>query len=672
MKQHILKLLLIISLFILHDKALAQLSGSYTVGEGSDYPTLRAAIDDLMAQGNSGDVVFLISSDIEETQNIAIGFDPGEDNTVTIKPAAGTSPVITFSASEDNGVYDGALIFGLSDISGSADALTFTRNIIIDGSNTAGGSSRDLTLQTSEDANGSSSFRLVAATENIEIANTNILINQSDNPFNTIRITSRAEARHQNVRIVNNYIRNLAANSSRAVLTDGITEAQFGPDLTVIDNDIEVNRYGVWLREKGGNSLISGNNISVNQQSNFFGYGVYVEELYSPDAVVQILENSFDGSASANTFAAVRASSAGNFEIENNSFTNLYSDSGITRGVWVDAGGSFQIHANTFNGFDGGSGVRMIEIANDLTENHSIHIANNYFTGFASTSGNGERLDGIYIASPDNAEADIRIYHNTLVMNPLDVQGDGWNYFGISSFSSASISIDLRNNILINNDSNPNVTSYLYRQVLSAASSMDADYNLWFVASPSAADNTFLSRHGGTETNATTLAQHQENTGFDSNSVSFEVLFEDEESPFLDESMFSNDNLLAPAISSVPTDFFGNDRNDPAVMGAHEPEINVNIQPEPEITGGIKLHQNYPNPFNPSTRISFELDASYPTSLSVYSVDGRRVAQLLNNQQLGAGLHNLNFDASRLSSGVYIYRLTAGNTVQSGRMMLIK
>lgn len=672
MKYFLLIITLPFCVFVLHEKASAQLSGSYTVGQDGDYSSLGVAITDLKSQGNSGDVVFLITSDLEETNNIAIGYDPGEENTITIKPAPETNPVVTFSASSDNGTYDGALIFGLSDINGGVSALAFTRNFLIDGSNTPGGTTRNLTLQTSEDANGSSSFRLLAATENIEIANTNILINQTDNPFNTIRITSRADAQHLNIRIVNNYIRNLAANSSRAILTDGISEAQFGPELTVTGNDIEVNRYGVWLRENGGNSLISGNNILVNMQNNFFGYGVYIEELFSPDTSVQVLNNSFDGSTSANTFAAVRASSAGNIEVNGNMFTNLFSETGITRGVWVDAGGSYTISANTFNGFDGGNGLRMIEIANDLTEDHSVLIANNFLTGFTATTGSGLRLDGIYIASPDNATADIRIYHNTLIMNPLDVQGDGWNYFGISAFSSASLNIDLRNNILINNDTGANITSYLYRQVLSAASVVDADYNLWFVASPSEADNTFLSRHGGTETNATTLAQHQESTGFDANSVSFDVIFDDASSPLLAESMFSNQNLLAPALESVPLDFFGNEREDPAFMGAHEPELTVSVHPEPEISGGIQLHQNYPNPFNPSTRISFELDATYSVSLSVYSIDGRRVAQLLSNQQRSAGTHYLDFDASRLSSGVYIYRLSAGNTVQSGRMLLVK
>lgn len=653
--------------------ATAQLSGTYTVGDGGDYTTLKAAVDDLMAQGNEGDVLFLITSDITQTENVAVGFDPGEDNTITIKPAPDTSPTITFSATESNEVYDGALIFGLSDINGGVSDLAFTRNFIIDGSNSDGGTSRDLTLQTSENANGSSSFRFISATDNIEIANTNIIINQTDNPFNTIRITSRADAQHEDIRIVNNFIQNRAANSSRAIITDGITSAVLGPNLLVEANDLDVNRYGVWLREVGGNTVVSGNNITVTQEGDFFGYGVYIEETFSEETSIVVADNSFSGSSSTNTIVGIRASDVAEYEIYGNQFVDLFSGSGITRGVWVDSGGTFDINANIFNGFDGGGGIRMIEVAGGLTEDHNVLISNNFFTGFSSTNGSGERFDGIYIASPDDADANILIYHNTLVMNNLDVEGAGWNYYGISSFSSASIGIALFNNILINNDTNSNVTSYLYRQVLSAAAEMDADYNLWFVASPSVDNNNFYSRHGGEETNAISLAEHQANTGFDSNSVSFEVDFESPDQPLLAENMHSVEALLVPALLSlVPTDILGNDRSNPTFVGAHEPESVVSTEHEPEMAREITLHPNYPNPFNPTTNIVFSLNTSLDVTLQVFSIDGRLVSTLINNEIRNAGTHTVRFDAAGLSSGLYLYRLSAGSVSESGRMLLIK
>ncbi|TNE71672.1 T9SS type A sorting domain-containing protein [bacterium] len=86
----------------------------------------------------------------------------------------------------------------------------------------------------------------------------------------------------------------------------------------------------------------------------------------------------------------------------------------------------------------------------------------------------------------------------------------------------------------------------------------------------------------------------------------------------------------------------------------------------------IELFQNYPNPFNPSTTISFKLPASSTVELHVYNVIGQRVATLVNNQNLNTGFHQIQFDASRLSSGVYFYTLRAGTFNTTKKMLLIK
>jgi hypothetical protein len=83
------------------------------------------------------------------------------------------------------------------------------------------------------------------------------------------------------------------------------------------------------------------------------------------------------------------------------------------------------------------------------------------------------------------------------------------------------------------------------------------------------------------------------------------------------------------------------------------------------------LHQNYPNPFNPSTKISFTLSKTGFTTLAVYNVLGQKVATLLE-QQLSAGEQTVPFDASRLSSGVYFYKLQSGNINEMKKMVLMK
>lgn len=87
----------------------------------------------------------------------------------------------------------------------------------------------------------------------------------------------------------------------------------------------------------------------------------------------------------------------------------------------------------------------------------------------------------------------------------------------------------------------------------------------------------------------------------------------------------------------------------------------------------FKLEQNYPNPFNPTTSIQFELPSEQQVTLRVYDIMGRLVATLSDNQSFSAGTHRLQFDASQLSSGVYLYRMQTGNGhTLSGKMMLVK
>ena len=83
------------------------------------------------------------------------------------------------------------------------------------------------------------------------------------------------------------------------------------------------------------------------------------------------------------------------------------------------------------------------------------------------------------------------------------------------------------------------------------------------------------------------------------------------------------------------------------------------------------LHQNYPNPFNPTTTFTFDIPKSALVTVNVYDVSGRLVSTLVN-EQIQPGSYKYSFDASRLSSGVYFYKITAGSFVDTKKMMLVK
>jgi len=111
---------------------------------------------------------------------------------------------------------------------------------------------------------------------------------------------------------------------------------------------------------------------------------------------------------------------------------------------------------------------------------------------------------------------------------------------------------------------------------------------------------------------------------------------------------------MSDAIVSVEIDFFSSVEDGAGQMPAK-----------------YALHQNYPNPFNPTTEIRFDLVKSQRVKLSVYNMLGQEVARLADGE-MTAGFHHVNFDGSRLSSGIYFYRLETPAFTKMRKMVLVK
>ncbi|MCB0731567.1 MAG: T9SS type A sorting domain-containing protein, partial [Ignavibacteriae bacterium] len=94
-----------------------------------------------------------------------------------------------------------------------------------------------------------------------------------------------------------------------------------------------------------------------------------------------------------------------------------------------------------------------------------------------------------------------------------------------------------------------------------------------------------------------------------------------------------------------------------------------------EIAGAVPtefgLNQNYPNPFNPVTNITYSVPKEAQVTVEVFDMLGRSVAKLVNEKQ-NAGTYNVDFDASKLSSGAYIYRLSTPEFTLAKKMLLMK
>jgi hypothetical protein len=101
-------------------------------------------------------------------------------------------------------------------------------------------------------------------------------------------------------------------------------------------------------------------------------------------------------------------------------------------------------------------------------------------------------------------------------------------------------------------------------------------------------------------------------------------------------------------------------------------QITVSVEPDGTgLPGTFSLSQNYPNPFNPSTTIQFALPKSGRVELKVYNTLGQEVVTLVNEEKV-AGIYSALWNAGGVASGVYFFRLQAGEFTQTRKLLLLK
>ncbi len=110
---------------------------------------------------------------------------------------------------------------------------------------------------------------------------------------------------------------------------------------------------------------------------------------------------------------------------------------------------------------------------------------------------------------------------------------------------------------------------------------------------------------------------------------------------------------------------------DTAVWEVNVESLGIGDENDQSLPTSYALYGNFPNPFNPKTAISYQLPAVSFVNLAVYDISGRKVTDLVNGSR-EAGVHEVIFDALNLTSGIYLYRLEAGEFTASGKMVLMK
>ena len=100
-------------------------------------------------------------------------------------------------------------------------------------------------------------------------------------------------------------------------------------------------------------------------------------------------------------------------------------------------------------------------------------------------------------------------------------------------------------------------------------------------------------------------------------------------------------------------------------------DLLTDVKDTPDQSFNFNLYQNYPNPFNPETVISYTLPERNVVSIKIYDVIGKEVSTLINKEQ-NAGTHKINFNAGKLTSGVYFYQMVSGKYKETKKMLLLE
>ncbi len=357
-----------------------------------------------------------------------------------------------------------------------------------------------------------------------------------------------------------------------------------------------------------------------------------------------------------------------NNELRNNEIHMLGTASGVTwlSGIYIPG---------WINGTIAGNEIFLYGVAQEEsahisgillnTTRNQINIYNNMITTVEDfqASEPHHRIYGIASHREGHESSVYNIWHNTIRIGDVGLTGrtapKGWDE-GVTDNNST---FNIENNILINEGDAAEAYG-LHSNVFHAEADLfNSDFNNIYTPNGNAG-------YWGDEA-LESLSDWQGASGQDANSISVNVVFVSPTNLRLAEE---NEALITDnAIGTVWYDIDGKERAPEGLyMGAHEfdPEVSV-----PPITGniaeGYSLSQNYPNPFNPATNIRFNIPVDGQVTLKVYSVTGQLVETIVNEHKT-AGEYTVTFDASHLSSGVYIYQITAGEFVESKRMLFMK
>lgn len=725
--KKIFVLLVIASCFLFNGITLAQqMSGTYYVGQGYSTPnfaTITEAFSNLNSRGVNGAVNLILKNPSSIPYNATNGetFPLSLDtilgasgiNTITMKPDAGLTPIISGSSSS------------------SIIKLKGTDYFTIDGSN-SGGTDRSLSIEninTSSNTaviwlsgtavNAGANYNTIknciiktgsitSTTYGIALSGASLSVNGYDNDYNKIQNNhiykayygiysfSNLSGTSDSLKIIGNVIGDSTGNTSNLITFRGVYLYN-SPQAIIKQNSIKniISLEGSWNSAfeiiNSSYSIISENTIQNISSTGASAYGIFVNSSH----FLSITKNSIQSVSSSSSYPPcgfyIYASSDVTIA-ENNIYNIVFSGngSGQTAGIYFNTSSVMCINILVYNNKISNiiSNAASCIVYGIYLNAKYTYIYNNYISELkAPIATNANAVIGLYVGGTSSY-----IYYNTIYLNAT-----GGMTFGSSGIYQLNSTItDLRNNIIVNNSS-PGTTSgktVAFRWSSTYNSifySENSNNNCFYAGTPDISHLIFLD---GTNSDQTITAFKTRVDPRDTASFS-------ELPPFVNMSTSPYDLHLQTTIitkcesggsivstPNIITDYDGNARypnsgypNNPNCP-ATAPDVGADefagINTVTGIAGNSSivpkvyhLYQNYPNPFNPTTNIKFDVPKSGLIKIQIYDLTGKLI-DVLVNREMEAGSYEVKWNGANYASGIYFYKFESVDYTKVERMVLVK
>lgn len=687
--------LLIIVCFI--PSGFAQLSGVYYIPQGTNpqgFNTLADAFAAVNAQGLGSQVTFLIDDDLNEigSQLLLYRGDLSSTKYLLIKPAPNKTPTINITGCTNTShqAYAGITI----------DSTSF---VFIDGSNTVNGNTRDLTISMNDGTNGRIIIQAYGNSDSVAVKNCILKYGQTPAGPTTSRgiyVNGQSTGVTDNFFVENCKIGDGINDPAYAVSVTGSSSASiYCSNIYIRNNELygTLRRiYFFYVGTTGSISEISGNLIyGINPPPS--GNVVWGILFKNYGGTIRILNNKLhslrsvtSGTEGMYAFGTLTGAANVTLDIYNNFWGGDFEHNGTGTPVSIDvisfqdapAGATVNFNFNTvvLNNMTKQASGRMTCIRMNPQAFSTFNMFNNIFVNFRDSSVSraiyfggttvtfNSDYNDIYAPGTNASVGFIVTNQPTLLDWQTATSGDA-NSLSVDPQLVSLLDfhfVDTSTPLLGKGIAIPGITTDIDGETRDLIPEIGADefpgiipVELASFTASAINGKVKLSWITATETN---------NFGFDverNNKGNFEKVdfvagkgttTERQSYIFVDE----NPGYGKVQYRLKQIDLNGSYTYSPVV----EVDLSVPLQ--------FYLAQNYPNPFNPSTTIKYTIANAVNVSLVIYNALGEEVMTLVENQFTEPGIYNVIFDASGLSSGTYIYRLTAGDFVMTKKMLLVK